>query len=397
MVEPVADATEPVIPSTLPLRAWVFLLSLLAVAVSSLLISRSAGVSLAGCAPGEACDQVLSSRWAKWFGVVPVSVLGACLYAAIAVLALWISPSMPARQRVTAWFLIVMLSTVALVGGLWFTAVQLVAIGVLCPYCETVHAIGAVVAITVLLAAARAASVANRAPFARPVIAGLLLALLIPLGQVLIKPATHRVVHFQSIGIRWENYPLLGDPDAKHLLVYFFDYTCPNCRKQHGYLREAQKRYPGQLVYALAPVPLSHECNPDYRDTDPVHENACDYARLAMTVWRAKPELLDAYDAFLQEGTRPPPIKEARARAADLIGETRLDAGLKDPWLADFIANQIKLNNIVRKKARETGVKIGDGVPTLVISGASMVAGRPGTLDEFYEIIEHDLKLDKPR
>lgn len=400
-VEPAPLAADPPerlessVPSSLGLRVTVFTLSLAAVVISSLLISRSAGVALAGCAPGEACDQVLTSRWGKWLGVVPVSLLGATLYAALAALSLWISPAMKATQRVAAWFAIVMLSTVALLGGLWFTAIQLFTIGVLCPYCETVHAIGGVLALIVLIAAARASIKARATPFARPVAAGILLAATVPLGQVLVKPATHRVVHFQTIGIRWENYPILGDRDAKHVLVYFYDYTCPNCRKLHGYLREAQKRYPGQLAFALAPVPLSHECNPDYADTDAIHQHACDFAKLAMAVWRVNPDQLDAYDEYLQQGSRPPGLSDARKRAVELVGESNLAAALNDPWLSDFISGQISLNNLVRKKARETGVKIGDGVPTLIVSGVSMVAGRPGSLEEFYEILEHDLNVNK--
>ena len=36
-------------------------------------------------------------------------------------------------------------------------------------------------------------------------------------------------------------FPVLGPPDAPHLVVVLADYTCPHCRKLHGMLTEARR------------------------------------------------------------------------------------------------------------------------------------------------------------
>ena len=82
-------------------------------------------------------------------------------------------------------------------------------------------------------------------------------------------------------------FPTEGPPNAPHLLVLFFDYTCPRCRRMQGYLNQARKRYGDQIAIRYVPVPLDARCNPDVRRTQPSHQAACDYAWLALAVWRA--------------------------------------------------------------------------------------------------------------
>ena len=50
--------------------------------------------------------------------------------------------------------------------------------------------------------------------------------------------------------LEWDTcgHPVLGDPEAKYVVVKMFDYTCRHCRKLHHHLERARKRY-GSLTF----------------------------------------------------------------------------------------------------------------------------------------------------
>jgi hypothetical protein len=132
-------------------------------------------------------------------------------------------------------------------------------------------------------------------------------------------------------------WPLLGNPQARHIIIDMFDYTCHYCRDLHQYLLRAVAERNGELAILLMPLPLDANCNPRMVRTPAEHVNACIYARQALAVFRAAPQSFMEFDQWLLETPKPPPLAEMLARAEQLAGGAGaqgLAAALADPWLA---------------------------------------------------------------
>jgi len=76
----------------------------------------------------------------------------------------------------------------------------------------------------------------------------------------------------------------------------------------------------------------------------PIHSDSCEYARLALAVWRAKPEAHRQYDDWLFANERVPSLDEARAYAGQLVGTGKFDAEFDDPWVGKQIQTDIKIH-----------------------------------------------------
>ena len=122
-----------------------------------------------------------------------------------------------------------------------------------------------------------------------------------------------RVFHDGAVVLQDGEFPILGAPQAPHLVVVLADYTCPHCRKLHGMLVEARKRYGGQFAVMIVPTPMNGKCNGAVASTAAIHENACELAKLALAVWRANPSAFEKIDAALFNPAAPPTPEEARA------------------------------------------------------------------------------------
>lgn len=385
-------------------RAWALramaLLGLLVACYIALQASR--GSSLAGCEPGSGCGRVLGSRWSVWLGRVPVAPLAMGVYLAYLAASVGISSGRTVKAQRAAWWLMIALSLVIVGAAAWFITLQVYVIHAFCVWCMSEHWIGVALAVLTFLFAPIGpvskpeADPVPRVGWGRVVLAAVLALVLVAglaAGQIAVTPATHRVVRFQNLGIETASYPVVGPPNAPHFIICFFDYTCPHCRALHGYIEAARGRWPGQLAVALAPVPLSADCNKTVNETEPFHVNACDYAKLMLVVYRLAPKHLEEYDAYLMTGDRPPSVADARQHAEQWIDKGRLDAEITQPWLSRMIDAQVELNTRLRRGATASGQKLRGGLPTMILGNDRLVAGRPATAEEFFKVLEEELGL----
>lgn len=104
--------------------------------------------TVAGCTADSLldCDEVLTSRWSKWFGL-PVSLLGGLTYVAILGLC-WPAASRPRGTATTALFALALIAAGA---GVWFIGLQAIQVQSYCIYCLTVHACGLLIGVLALL------------------------------------------------------------------------------------------------------------------------------------------------------------------------------------------------------------------------------------------------------
>ena len=88
--------------------------------------------------------------------------------------------------------------------------------------------------------------------------------------------------YFRADPINVYEYPILGNPDAQHLLVEVVDYTCHHCREMYHHIEAAREHFGDQLAIVVRPVALDQSCNPYVQRQLPAHDNACKYVRASV-------------------------------------------------------------------------------------------------------------------
>ena len=345
---------------------------------------------IAGCG-GGGCGEVLASRWSQVFGL-PLPALGIPVYVLLCAALLW-------RKYSIAAFGFASIAGSAV----WFTFVQAVILRHFCPWCMAAHGVGGVIAVLGLV------SCKWDDGFRRGLQAGTAASLGLALAQLYgPAPATHRIdgdlnpAKFPSGGVHAlgngrkiafddgrktydaASLPRLGTADAKHVLVEYFDYQCPACRTMSGYLSALVEKHPAAICVLMLPVPLDHGCNPSLPAIDAGHPGSCELTRIALAVWRLKPEAYPAlHRAFLSEPPPDPAAALAFARAQ--VAPAQLDAAMRDPWIDQIIQADIADWVAFSGKAKH--------LPKLLITGKRILHGLPSGEADFIRVMEQELGL----
>ena len=352
----------------------------------------------AGCGPESGCEAVLHSRWAYWFDF-PVSVPAVLVYVALLAFTVLLQKRTSPDDQRGSWAAIIILSVIVAGAAFWFVSLQVFVIQAFCKYCLTAHACGFAAALLCLMNIPYAtdpetpmwATGSGKRGVPRPAVLSLVLIGLAGVavlagGQLLVQkqrnvvrdlknasvttnayhlpqvtiadvagvlpppPDAHLIaprtlsLYTNQFVIKFNDVPMLGSPDATNIIVCLVDYTCVHCRALHSILLQMSQQFSNQLGIVCLPVTLSPECNPFIpRMNAHATPNSCDYARLGLAVWRAKPEAHRQFDDWMFAGTKPPPLEQARERAAQLVGAEKLRSALADPWVAQQILADCKI------------------------------------------------------
>ena len=296
----------------------------------------------AGCGQGSGCAEVLNSRWSQVLGL-PVSGLALGAYAGILIAVCTLSFARIGSQLRWTSTVLVFLATTLVGVAIWFVGLQFFVIKALCPWCLAEHALGLLAAAIVF---------ASTRVFAKT---GLLLGVVAVVGlaaaQVLVDfrpPAVQRIAAGENVDsgpgssrvlsvldgrlvVSPHELPSLGSADAPKVLIVLFDYCCPHCRATHAYLLDALAAHRAELGIVLLPTPLNTKCNPNWEETEPRFEHACELARLALAVWRVDRKAFVQFDTWLFEPEAPREPAEARGQAEKLVPATALERALERP------------------------------------------------------------------
>ncbi|MEX0655357.1 MAG: vitamin K epoxide reductase family protein [Phycisphaeraceae bacterium] len=316
--------------------------------------SLAQGPALPGCSPTSGCGAVLGSRWAYWLGV-PVAAPAMGVYALMLAMSWQVGPGRPVAQRRLAAAVLAAAALAAAGAAAWFVLLQVAKIGAVCVYCTSTHALGlAAAAVAGVMLWRMRGEVMNRERLGESAMVAMLGLVALVGGQVMTAPpgvdmprgwgmtgdsgpGPDREVAIAAgeHGIRLtpHDQPVLGSPDADHLLVYLYDYTCHHCRTMHRQLDTVRTEMGDRLGIVMLPVPLDADCHPLYDDTPPAHRDACELAKLALAVWRADATQYEAFDHWMVNTEQTRTLADARANAAQLVGEAALQAALADPWV----------------------------------------------------------------
>lgn len=192
-----------------------------------------------------------------------------------------------------------------------------------------------------------------------------------------------RQVSFKALSsaVDVSDMPVLGNPAAPHVLLEMMDYTCKHCRHLHPHLQAAVDRYGDQLCVIIYNIPLSKKCNQYVSKDNPGKKYACDYAQLAIGVWKLAPEKFSDFHHWLLESEKPPSVIKARKRARDLVGNEIFDSELKadaSRRLADQATSFSRLKS---------------GLPILLLQNGAL-RGVPESNEKLFEYLETKLGIE---
>jgi protein-disulfide isomerase len=278
----------------------------------------------------------------------------------------------------------------------WFIGLQVLELKAFCPYCLGAHACALAAAVLVLWhcpVAGRTAPLPAEGVSFQPGTVGLLAALGLVAPAVLVAGqlfgnevnAGSDVSQLRPAGpsLAREVVSPTGKPEAlprpQKVVVELFDYTCEHCRRLHQDLIAAQERYGDQLIVAPRPMAMCTACNPYVQKTAPGHEQACDYARLALAVKSVDVQAFARLHAWLMDGPQAPPLEVARQHAAELIGGAALERAARSQGVEAELQQNIALY-----------AATGQGkIPKLIFEDHSVLGGLPKRAQLFQVLEQH--------
>ena len=327
------------------------------------------GGTLAGCGAGASCDDLMSGRWSRLFGIFPVSGLAAGVYLAFLFCLACLFFSGDEGIRRTASQALRILAGAILGSAAWFIGLQIFAEGVFCRYCMAAHGLGIIVSALTLYCLPPGGKRGVPAFFAGVGAAALLAVIQLSTPAGTVYQAGVNEEPLPLIGAATN--PVVGNPDAEYVVDLLYDYQCSHCRRIHGMLGEVIDSFDGRVAFVLCPCPLSPKCNPYVPRDETRFEGSCELARLALAVHSIDPEAFRFFDEWLfeesgPEGWCPRSVADARQYAASLIGSGRLEEALSS-FAADLaIARAADLFG-------RTSSEGGGGIPRFVTAGRWLV------------------------
>ncbi len=372
--------------------------------------------SLAGCGGEGGCGQVMGGEWSEWFQV-PVTVLAAGIYAGILLLTL------PSVQRVlgkTGDQLLAAAGVILAGAAVYFLCLLYFKEKQNCPWCLSLHVTGLVVSGLILTMSVKVQREGERGVLEAAMLTGFMAIGLLAAGQVWgPKPETHlitdggfagnagvpatvvggseaakvispRILEFFGGELKFDAavLPVLGEPDARVVLVEFFDYTCGSCRDLAVDLKALKKKLPGAISVVVLPAPLNRGCNPWLKDSVKDHPGACELAKIALACWKAKPAAFAELHDFLL--TLPLPANEtqvavARRKADDLAGAREMAVAMEDAW----VGQRLQENLGTFAKLTTQNIKM----PKLLLHTSMMMHGPAKDEQTFISVIEQQFDL----
>jgi uncharacterized membrane protein len=182
-----------------------------------------------------------------------------------------------------------------------------------------------------------------------------------------------RLVEFLGGKLRLDVYkhPLIGSPEAPHVMIEMVSYDCPHCRKMHHIIKKGLARYGDQLAIIIMPIPFEKGCNKLIVNDTGSKPGACVTARLAIGIGEVRPPQFVKYHDWLMSGDedKPPGVEKSLPKAYEMTGRDRLRAYIRGEEVNKQIAQYVDLYSKLRTVA---GTRNEFGLPVQILGDKVM-------------------------
>jgi uncharacterized membrane protein len=207
-------------------------------------------------------------------------------------------------------------------------------------------------------------------------------------------PKRERIVKFLNgkLSLNIYDHPVLGNPEAPHVVVEMLSYDCPHCRDMHRIVQRGLKRYGDQLAIVVLVMPLEMSCNKLVTDPKASHDGACTIARMALGISAVNPTTFRSFHDWLMADEKKPPTKsQAVAKAYRLVDSRRL----RDITGSDEIKKQIDkyVDLFATLRRYHRGEAKSFGLPIQIV-GDEMMTGKVEKASDVYKTWEKNLGIN---
>ena len=211
------------------------------------------------------------------------------------------------------------------------------------------------------------------------------------LKKVKRRAGSSRVVKLLNgrLSIDTYKHPILGSPEAPHIVVEMMDYTCPHCRELHDKIKESIKLFDDQVAVVVLPVPMELLCNPYVKKPKPVNRGACKAAKLTVALSLTDPEEFASFHHWMLQGEKVPPYTSALVEAYEHVEPKRLSEKLKSEEVEQRISSNVALMGALYQ------INAKFALPTQIM-GDKLAIGPPRTLEQLVNQWAEAFDLDQP-
>jgi len=209
------------------------------------------------------------------------------------------------------------------------------------------------------------------------------------------QPKRERKVQFLGGKLTLDTYsqPIIGSPQAPHVVVEMVSYDCTHCRKTNKFMKQALSRYGDQVALIVLVLPLDRACNKLITDPAGSHAGACTTARTALAIAKLRPSSFPRFHEYLMTGKDKPPARESIiAKAYSMVDRTKLKEVRDSDEVAKQIAGYVELFATLGK---QHGGGKAFGLPIQIL-GDEVMTGSVENADDIYKAWEKNLGV-KPR
>lgn len=204
-------------------------------------------------------------------------------------------------------------------------------------------------------------------------------------------PARQRLVKFLGGKLTLDVYkhPLIGSPEAPHIVIEMVSYDCPHCRKMHPMVEDALARYGDQVAVLVMPVPLDKDCNKLITDPTISHPGACGTARMVIGLAKLAPGDFAKFHDFLMAGKeKPPEMGKIIPKAYGFVNADRLRELTRGPEVNKQLAGYVDLYGQLSQQSHG-GAKT-FGLPVQIL-GDYVVSGEVEKPEDVFKAWEEHL------
>jgi len=175
-----------------------------------------------------------------------------------------------------------------------------------------------------------------------------------------------------------DDFPRIGPDSPSKFIALILDYTCTGCRLLHSFVDRLVEES-DDLGALIIPFPKNPSCNPLISEVRPGRGQSCQYARLAIGVWRLRRDQYREFGRYLCSEVDVPPLGLAIEHAQKLTG-VRIDPNEKTEASESVIERAGSLYRALNIEK----------VPILLLP-ASLVVGKIDQFLEFRSVVEREI------